>query len=209
MLFSVNFLRGAYTDQSGQSAPSQLFRLARRVLVCVHTLNSLLAFLVAASASGGDVHLSYCRRRTGPVAADSFLDRTDARGRRAGQSFCGPHRRARVCSAVARAHRTGRHGGGGRRKRTRPPRSDSKPGEKHVVIRSIVDQRAPKLPIVWGSAGRNAGVRDAQRSARLRLRTLGAAPVMASVRRGAGAALWIATSPGKEGTNDFPTSCRR
>ena len=26
------------------------------------------------------------------------------------------------------------------------------PGKKHVLVRSIVDQHAPKLPIVWESA---------------------------------------------------------
>ncbi len=40
VLFSVNFLRGAYTINTGQSAPSQLFRSSSWTLVCVYALSS-------------------------------------------------------------------------------------------------------------------------------------------------------------------------
>ncbi len=79
-----------------------------------------------------------------------------------------------------------------------------KPGGKHVLIRSIVDQRAPKLPIVWENAI-EAPVFDTPKDARIfAYERWEHAPVMASVRRGAGAALWLATAPGKEGYERFP-----
>lgn len=79
-----------------------------------------------------------------------------------------------------------------------------KPGAKHVVIRSIVDERAPKLPIVWQS-GVETPVFDMPKEARVfAFERWEHAPVMASIRRGAGAALWIVTTPGKEGYERFP-----
>ena len=79
-----------------------------------------------------------------------------------------------------------------------------KPGDKHVLIRSIVDQRAPKLPIVWESAV-EAPVFETPKEARIfASERWEHAPVMASIRRGAGAALWIVSAPGKEGYERFP-----
>jgi hypothetical protein len=79
-----------------------------------------------------------------------------------------------------------------------------KPGSKRVVIRSIVDQRAPKLPIVWQNAVETP-VFDLPKDARVfAFERWEHAPVMASVRKGAGAALWIATAPGTEGYERFP-----
>ncbi len=79
-----------------------------------------------------------------------------------------------------------------------------KPGNKHVLIRSIVDQRAPKLPIVWQSAV-EAPVFETPKEARIfASERWEHAPVMASIRRGAGAALWIVTAPGQEGYERFP-----
>jgi len=79
-----------------------------------------------------------------------------------------------------------------------------KPSEKHVVIRSIVDQRAPKLRIVWESAV-ETHVFETPKDARIFVKERwDGAPVMASVRRGAGAALWVVTAPGKEGYERFP-----
>ncbi len=79
-----------------------------------------------------------------------------------------------------------------------------KPGDKHVVIRSIVDQRAPKLPIVWESALETPVFELPKEARLLAYERWEHAPVMASVRRGAGAALWIVTEPGKEGYERFP-----
>jgi hypothetical protein len=78
------------------------------------------------------------------------------------------------------------------------------PTEKHVVIRSIVDLRAPKLAIVWENSAETPVFelpKDARVFATERWTN---APVMASVGRGSGAALWIATAPGKEGYERFP-----
>ena len=79
-----------------------------------------------------------------------------------------------------------------------------KSGARRVIVRSIVDRRAPKLPIVWESAvtiplfelPKNALVFATERWE--------GAPVLAAVRRGTGAALWIATAPGKEGYERYP-----
>lgn len=79
-----------------------------------------------------------------------------------------------------------------------------KPTTKRVVIRSIVDRRAPKLPIVWEAAADTPVFevpKDAQVFASERWQ---GAPVMAAVRRGSGAVLWIATTPGKEGYERYP-----
>ena len=79
-----------------------------------------------------------------------------------------------------------------------------KPGAKHVVIRSIVDQRAPKLPIVWESALERPVFETPKEAHLFAYERWEHAPVMASVRRGGGAALWIVTAPGKEGYERFP-----
>jgi hypothetical protein len=79
-----------------------------------------------------------------------------------------------------------------------------KPGTKRVVVHSIVDQRAPKLSIVWETPleipvfdlPKDASVLAAERWEN--------APVMAALRRGSGAVLWIAAPPGKEGYERFP-----
>ncbi len=79
-----------------------------------------------------------------------------------------------------------------------------KPGEKHVVVRSIVDQHAPKLGIVWETAT-EIPVFDLPEDARLiAYERWEHAPVIAAVKRGSGAALWIATQPGKEGYERYP-----
>ena len=78
------------------------------------------------------------------------------------------------------------------------------PSAKRVVVRSIVDQRAPKLPIVWESpleipvfnVPKDAVVLAAERWEH--------APVLVALHRGTGAVLWLATSPGKEGYERFP-----
>ena len=78
------------------------------------------------------------------------------------------------------------------------------PTRKHVVVRSIVDQRAPKLPIVW-EAALELPVFELPKLAKVfASERWEGAPVMAGVRRGSGAALWIAASPGKEGYERFP-----
>jgi hypothetical protein len=78
------------------------------------------------------------------------------------------------------------------------------PSTKRVVVRSIVDQRAPRLAIIWESA-LEIPVFDLPKQARIfATERWEGAPVMAAVRRGSGAVLWLAASPGKEGYERFP-----
>jgi hypothetical protein len=79
-----------------------------------------------------------------------------------------------------------------------------KAGAKHVVVRSVVDTHAPKLPIIWEKA-LDLRVFDIPKEATVfaRERWQGA-PLMAAVHRGSGAALWIAVPPGAQGYERFP-----
>ncbi len=77
-------------------------------------------------------------------------------------------------------------------------------GKKHVVVRSIIDNRAPKLPIVWEKA-LEIPIFELPSEARVfAVERWDGAPVLAAVQRGAGAALWLATSPGVQGYERYP-----
>jgi hypothetical protein len=77
-------------------------------------------------------------------------------------------------------------------------------GKKHVVVRSIVDEHAPKLPIVW-ETGTDIPVFAVPKDARIfASERWEGAPVVAAVQRGSGAALWIAVPPGPQGYERFP-----
>src|ERR1700730_17080690 len=78
------------------------------------------------------------------------------------------------------------------------------PGAKHVVVRSIVDQRAPKLPVVWETALDTPVFALPDNAKVLAFERWEHAPVLAAIRRGSGAALWMAASPGTEGYERFP-----
>jgi hypothetical protein len=79
-----------------------------------------------------------------------------------------------------------------------------KPAEKRVVVRSIVDQHAPKLPIVWETAA-EIPIFDVPKDAQvIAFERWEHAPVIAAMKRGSGAVLWIATQPGKEGYERYP-----
>jgi hypothetical protein len=79
-----------------------------------------------------------------------------------------------------------------------------KPGSTTVSVRSIVDERAPKLPMVWEKT-ESLPVFETGDGARVFVRERWSkAPLMAGVRRGRGAALWLATGPGAQGTERFP-----
>lgn len=79
-----------------------------------------------------------------------------------------------------------------------------RPGQKRVVVRSIVDQHAPKLPIVWETAA-EIPVFDLPKDAQVfAFERWEHAPVVAALKKGSGAALWIATQPGKEGYERYP-----
>ena len=78
------------------------------------------------------------------------------------------------------------------------------PGKKHVVVRGIVDHRAPKLPIIWEKPI-EIPVFEIPKDARVfAVERWEGAPVMAAVRHGAGAALWLAVAPGEQGYERFP-----
>ena len=79
-----------------------------------------------------------------------------------------------------------------------------KPGTKRVAVHSIVDQRAPKLSIVWETP-LEIPVFDLPKDATvLAAERWDHAPVMVALHRGSGAVLWIAAPPGKEGYERFP-----
>jgi hypothetical protein len=77
-------------------------------------------------------------------------------------------------------------------------------GKERVRAGSIVDARRPKLPIIWQKTldmPRFAMPPEARVFARERWT---GAPVLAGFRRGAGAVLWVAASPGEQGYERFP-----
>jgi hypothetical protein len=76
--------------------------------------------------------------------------------------------------------------------------------KERVRTRSILDARRPKLPIIWREAldiPRFAIPAGARIFARERWT---GAPVLAGYRRGGGAVLWVAASPGEKGYERFP-----
>jgi len=77
-------------------------------------------------------------------------------------------------------------------------------GEKHVFVRSIIDQRAPKLPIVWERSVEIPVFALPDGARVLAYERWERAPVLAVFRRGSGAVLWMAASPGAEGYERFP-----
>jgi len=79
-----------------------------------------------------------------------------------------------------------------------------KPSAKRVVVRSIVDQRAPKLPIVWETALEIPVFDLPKDSSVMAEERWDHAPVMVALHRGSGVVLWIAAPPGKEGYERFP-----
>ena len=79
-----------------------------------------------------------------------------------------------------------------------------KPTSKHVVIRSIVDQRAPKLPIIWATAADRPVFEVPKDSKIFASERWAGVPVMAGIHRSAGAVLWLETSPGQEGYERYP-----
>jgi hypothetical protein len=79
-----------------------------------------------------------------------------------------------------------------------------KPSSKRVTVRSIVDQRAPKLSIVWETPLEIPVFDLPKDSSILAAERWEHAPVMVALHRGSGAVLWIAAPPGKEGYERFP-----
>jgi hypothetical protein len=78
------------------------------------------------------------------------------------------------------------------------------PGNQRVVVRSIVDQHAPKLPIVWESSLEIPIFNVPKDATIVAVERWDHAPVTVALRRGMGAVLWIAAPPGKQGYERFP-----
>jgi hypothetical protein len=79
-----------------------------------------------------------------------------------------------------------------------------KPGAKKVTVRSVIDERAPKLGIIWENA-QELPVYELPSDAKVFAKERGTgAPLMAGFRRGNGAILWVATRPGARGYERFP-----
>ena len=77
-------------------------------------------------------------------------------------------------------------------------------GKERVRAGSIVDARRPKLPIIWEKPLDLPVFRvPADMRVFAKERWTGA-PMLAGRRRGAGAVLWVATSPGEQGYERFP-----
>jgi hypothetical protein len=76
--------------------------------------------------------------------------------------------------------------------------------KKRVVVRSIIDHRAPGLSIVWEKA-LELPVFTLPKEARIfAVERWTGAPLLAGLKRGSGAALWLAASPGQQGYERFP-----
>ena len=82
-------------------------------------------------------------------------------------------------------------------------------GKKHVVVRSIVDNRAPKLAIVW-ETGTDVPVFAVPKDARIfAYERWEGAPLVASVRRGSGTSSGSPCPLASRVTNGFRTCCKR
>jgi hypothetical protein len=78
------------------------------------------------------------------------------------------------------------------------------PSAKRVMAASVEDVHAPKLKIVWEKQI-SLAVFDLPKEARMFARERwSGAPLIAGFRRGAGAVLWVAASPGARGYERFP-----
>jgi hypothetical protein len=78
------------------------------------------------------------------------------------------------------------------------------PSDQRVTVRSIIDQHAPKLQIVWDSPLEIPVFNMPKDASVLAAERWDHAPVTVSLHRGTGAVLWIAAPPGKEGYERFP-----
>ncbi len=77
-------------------------------------------------------------------------------------------------------------------------------GSRRVKVQNTLDERRPKLPIIWERA-LEIPVFEVPQAARVFTRERrGGAPLMAGFRQGAGAVLWVAASPGERGYERFP-----
>ena len=79
-----------------------------------------------------------------------------------------------------------------------------RPTDKRVVVRSILDYRAPSLSIVWEKAVELRVFEAPKDAVVFAVERWDGAPLLAGIRRGTGAVLWMAAPPGKQGYERFP-----
>jgi hypothetical protein len=75
---------------------------------------------------------------------------------------------------------------------------------KRIVIRGAIDHRSPKLPIVWAKPVEAPRFEIPPQAHVFASERWEGAPLMAAIRRGAGAVLWLAVAPGEQGYERFP-----
>ena len=78
------------------------------------------------------------------------------------------------------------------------------PGSDRIRATSIEDSRIPKLPIIWQKALELPRFQVPGEARTFAKERWTAAPMMAGFRRGSGAVLWVAASPGEHGYERFP-----
>ncbi|HWB83438.1 MAG TPA: hypothetical protein VG675_04820 [Bryobacteraceae bacterium] len=78
------------------------------------------------------------------------------------------------------------------------------PGKQNVTVASLTDIHRPQLPIIW-EKGLDLPVFQLPEGAKVFARERWTnAPLMAGMRRGSGAVLWVAVPPGEKGYERFP-----
>ncbi len=78
------------------------------------------------------------------------------------------------------------------------------PARERIQVRQIRDARRPELPIIWEEPAELPRCRMPEAARVFAWERWEGAPVMAGLRRGAGAALWVAAPPGQNGYERFP-----
>jgi hypothetical protein len=79
-----------------------------------------------------------------------------------------------------------------------------RPTSRRVEVRNTLDERRPKLPILW-ERPLDLPIFEVPKAARVFARERReSAPLMAGFRHGAGAVLWVAAAPGDRGYERFP-----
>lgn len=77
-------------------------------------------------------------------------------------------------------------------------------GIQKITIRSVVDARAPKLPIIWKDPVETFRMVQPANAIIFAKERWTGAPVLAGMQVGHGAVLWLAASPGERGYERFP-----
>ena len=83
-----------------------------------------------------------------------------------------------------------------------------KPSTRRIPVRSIVDERQPKLPIIWEKPIELPAFDLPPESRIFARERWSGAPILAGFRRGKGAVLWVAATPANTATSDFPICCK-